>query len=343
MRRRNFLTLAAGSLFLNPWKARAEHYVLSVDPWMIEFDVKSLDGRNTSILDFYVRNHFAVPQVSGAKSLRIEGEVENAQDLTEARLNRIPQHELAGVLECAGNLVTTNAMVSNGAWKGWWLEDVLDLARPTARGLFIHLYGADGYARSVPAQRVKNKGALLATGLNGRPLMPNHGMPWRVFFPGWYGMDSVKWLRRVVVSANPLPDNTKDYVEVLRQPSGEIIRRPLPRIQVKSLIAAPADGSVLLRGIVKLHGVAWSGAAQIAAVEVSDSISHQWRRATLNQGGRYEWTLWDASLELAQPGPVELTCRATDATGAVQPEQRDARRIDDYAANWYHRIKCVVT
>jgi DMSO/TMAO reductase YedYZ molybdopterin-dependent catalytic subunit len=343
MRRRNFLKVAAGSLFPNPWKARAEHYVLSADPWMIEFDVKSLQGRDTSIEDFYVRNHFAVPQLSGAKSLRIEGEVESPQELTEARLQQIPQHELAGVLECAGNLVTTNAMVSNGAWRGWWLEDVLELARPTPRGLFIHLYGADGYARSVPAERVKKKGAMLATGLNGRPLTPNHGVPWRVFFPGWYGMDSVKWLKRVVVSANTLPDWTKDYVEVWRPPSGEITRRPLPRIQVKSLIAAPAEGSVLPRGLLRMRGVAWSGAAPIASVEVGDSIGHQWRRATLKQGGRYEWTLWEASLELARPGPVELTCRARDATGAVQPEQRDARRIDSYAANWYHRIKCVVT
>ncbi|HET7214778.1 MAG TPA: molybdopterin-dependent oxidoreductase [Terriglobia bacterium] len=343
MRRRNFLKLAAGSLFLDPWKARAEHYVLSADPWIIEFELRSLKGRDTSIEDFYVRNHFAAPQVSGERILRIEGEVESVQEVTEARLRQVPQHELGAVLECAGDLVRTNALVSNGAWRGWWLEDVLELARPTARGRFLHLYGADGYARSVPAERVKKGSALLATGLNGRPLTRNHGMPWRAFFPGWYGMDSVKWLQRVVVSANPLPDDTKDYLEAWRQPSGEIIRRPLPCVQVKSLITAPAEGSVLPRGRTRMSGVAWSGAAQIASVEVSDSISHQWRPATLNPGGRYEWTLWDASLEVARPGPVELICRAKDATGAIQPERRDARRIDYYTANWYHRVKCVVS
>jgi len=342
MRRRNFLKLAAGSFFLHPWRAQADHFVVSVDPWFVEFDLSSLSGRETSVGDFYVRNHFADPAISGETSLRIEGEVEKAQQVNEASLRQMPQQELRAVLECAGNLVSTRALASNGAWKGWRLEDVLALARPAPKGLFLHLEGADGYARSVPIERAKGN-AMLAYSLNGLPLTRNHGAPWRAFFPGWYGMDSVKWLKRIVVSESPLPGNMKDYVEVGTEPSGQPIRRPLPRVLVKSLITAPADGSVLPRGTLKMHGLAWSGGAPIASVEVSDSFSNRWYPATLNLGGRYEWALWEASLHLTRPGAVELKCRARDGSGAVQPERRDPRRIDEYAANWYHRIKCVVT
>ncbi|HUY15765.1 MAG TPA: molybdopterin-dependent oxidoreductase [Terriglobia bacterium] len=342
MHRRKFLTLAAGSLLLKTWQARADHHVVSVDPWFVEFDLKSLTGRDTSVADFYIRNHFAEPRVSGEKRLRIEGEVKNAQDVTESGLRQLSEHPLGAVLECAGNLVETDALVSNGIWEGWRLRDILALAGPTAKGLHVHLYGEDGYARSVPVDRVLD-GGMLVTRLNGQPLTLVHGAPWRAFFPGWYGMDSIKWLNRLVLSASPLPDNMKDYIEVLKRTSGQTIRRPLPPVQVKSLITSPAGGSVLPRGPARIHGLAWSGGAKITGVEVNDSITNRWIPASLSLGGRYEWALWGATLDLTRPGAVELACRARDASGSTQPERRDPRRVDYYAANWYHRIQCIVT
>jgi DMSO/TMAO reductase YedYZ molybdopterin-dependent catalytic subunit len=44
---------------------------------------------------------------------------------------------------------------------------------------------------------------LLAWGINGRPLPPQHGYPLRLVVPGWYGMTSVKWLRRITLRDEP--------------------------------------------------------------------------------------------------------------------------------------------
>ena len=39
----------------------------------------------------------------------------------------------------------------------------------------------------------------MAFKLNDRFLPRKNGFPARALFPGWYAMDSVKWLQRVVV------------------------------------------------------------------------------------------------------------------------------------------------
>ena len=125
--------------------------------------------------------------------LQVEGEVEQPRRLAPADLAPLLERELGAVLECAGNGVGPRGLVSNGSWAGWPLPAVLSLARPTRATAHLHLCGGDGYARSVPMERAL-EGGLLVTRLNQRPLTRQHGAPWRALFPGWYGMDSVKWL-----------------------------------------------------------------------------------------------------------------------------------------------------
>ena len=50
-------------------------------------------------------------------------------------------------------------------------------------------------------------GALLATGMNGQPLTPDHGFPLRTVTPGYIGARSVKWLGKIVVSDRPSPNH----------------------------------------------------------------------------------------------------------------------------------------
>ena len=41
---------------------------------------------------------------------------------------------------------------------------------------------------------------ILAYSMNGKPLSHSHGFPLRGVVPGWYGMASVKWLTRIIVT-----------------------------------------------------------------------------------------------------------------------------------------------
>jgi DMSO/TMAO reductase YedYZ molybdopterin-dependent catalytic subunit len=340
MDRRYFMTLLSSGLLVSQ-ALRAEHHVIAMDPLEVEFDLTSLQGQYTPVEDFYVRDHFAAPARVESSTLRIEGEVEKPRDLAPTDLAGLSARKLGAVLECAGNRVGSTGLVSNGAWAGWQLKDILMMARPTAAASHLHLFGRDGYKRSVPLERALADG-ILATHLNSRPLTLQHGAPWRVVFPGWYGMDSVKWLERIVVAAVPLPPEGGTYQQSRQTPSGELDRQPLPRVQVKSVILDPRQGTVLRRGKVEIRGLAWTGAGKINSVEVSADAGSTWQPAALDSGADLEWVVWKASLELTQPGAVEIVARAKDAQGQVQPAARDSARLDGYTNNWYHRVRCVV-
>jgi DMSO/TMAO reductase YedYZ molybdopterin-dependent catalytic subunit len=274
-------------------------------------------------------------------SLQIEGEVEKPQKLTARDLVSFRPRELGAVLECAGNPVASVGMASSGIWGGVLLSDILSLARPSRAAAYLHMFGRDGYARSVPIDRVHD-GAMLVTSLSGRALQPHHGGPWRAFFPGWYGFVSVKWLERVVFSNTPLASDQNDYVEVRPASPVGIVRQPLPCIQVKSVIIYPANRSVVHRGSILVRGLAWSGAGNVSKVEISSDGGAHWNSAPFSPASRYEWVLWQATVDLSQAGAVELLCRATDAEGHTQPAQRETGRLDEYVQNSYHRVQVVV-
>ena len=339
MNRRVFLKASALSTLTSARVALGEHHVVSAAPLIVEFDLSTLARAYTPIDDFYVRNHGAIPR-DPTGTLRIEGEVANPQTVRYEDLASSPKQELAAVLECAGNPVRPSALVSNGLWKGWPLENILMRARPHPSATHLHLLGRDQYVRSVPLGRARGA-AMLVTHLNGRPLRTRQGAPWRALFPGWYGMDSIKWLQTIMVSSSSLPSNDLAYVELRQLHSGSIEQRPLPRIQVKSIICSPADGSVLHSGKTIIRGVAWSGEATVSTVEVSRDGGENWHPANVEPGTGYGWATWQFDLEV-QRGAVEFLCRATDERTNKQVPVRDSARLDSYVNNWYHRIRCVI-
>lgn len=333
--------LAGAALLSSQTPLRSDHVLISADPLIVLSDLRSTGQLYTPERDFYVRDHYQIPGDVDNVSLEIAGEVERRRLITPSDLASSARHQLTSVLECAGNPVNAVGLASNGLWTGWSLADVLLQARPKKSGAFLHLFGWDGYARSVPIRRAYEGGLLVST-LDKQPLRPQHGSPWRALFPGWYGMDSVKWLKRIVVSSVPLTAKSDDYMEMFKTPSGKTQLRPLPRVQVKSLIVSPTDGSALHQGRIGVRGVAWSGEGEIIRVQVSGDNGARWQDALVRADSRYGWALWRCELTLAKRGAIDLVCRATDARRNVQPSRRDPKRIDGYAENYYHRIRCVV-
>ena len=342
MRRREFILGAAGALGASRLRLWADHHVVTADPAVIEFDLSSLEGRYTRVEDFYVRSHFSAPEPLASYSLQIDGEVDEPQSFSLDRLIRLNEHSVGMVLECAGAPVATVSLISDGVFRGCLLHDVVALARPRTTARFLHCFGGDRFSRSVPFEQAMD-GGLLATTLNDQPLKRNHGAPLRVVFPGWYGMNAVKWLRRIAVANSPLPDIDDTYLELRRGSEGEVVNTSLPRIKVRSIITSPLNDAVLPRGRVVVRGLAWSGEGRPASVEVCAGAGSRWVAAKLDQsGGRYDWAPWQAVLQIDQPGLTEFACRATDESGHTQPATREPGRLDSYSNNNYHRIKCVV-
>src|SRR5439155_22315555 len=119
-------------------------------------------------------------------------------------LLREASRTLTVTLECAGNAVGGGA-VGTARWTGVPLERLLRRAGLSSRVKHVRLVGADRgvedpgrapvfYMRSLPAEKALHPDTLLAYQMNGGPLPVEHGFPLRAVVPGWYAMDSVKWL-----------------------------------------------------------------------------------------------------------------------------------------------------
>jgi len=333
--------MMGGALLVSARPLLSDSILVSSSPRISEFDLQSLQGRYTSVRDFFVLDHHGIPTDSSLQSIAIRGQVERPGAVTHHQLGGLKAKTLGAVLECVRNGTGPLALASNGLWEGWALNDVLSLARPAAGARYLVLEGADGFRRSVPMQQVSPQ-ALLATRLDRQPLTPQHGAPWRVLLPGLYGMQSVKWLKSIKVSASPLPLATDDYAESIKGASGEAEHKALPPVLVKSVLTYPVLGQVLHPGTVTLRGLAWGGQQKVAVVEISADGEKTWRVAKLEPASRYEWTKWQHTVTLNGIGVAEFAVKAIGEKGTEQPARRNPNRLDPYANNTIERVQFLV-
>nr|WP_258545190.1 molybdopterin-dependent oxidoreductase [Micromonospora provocatoris] len=161
---------------------------------------------------------------------------------------------------------------------------------------------------------------LLAYEMNGRPLPADHGFPVRVVVPGWVGISSIKWVGAIEVSTTPLfsPWNTQFYR--MFGPGHPADGTVLTAQPVRSAFELPWDARVPAGEEVLLTGRSWSGNGPIAHVEVDTGDG--WRPADLVEADRGgAWQRWTVRWRPTAAGRHVLRARATDSTGARQPDR----------------------
>ena len=80
-------------------------------------------------------------------------------------------------------------------------------------------------------------------------------------------------------------------------------------------------------GELAIRGVAWSGAAPIARIEVSVN-GGDWQEARLvSERNRHSWQWWELITRLETSGDLTLRARATDLAGRTQPERAEWNRL----------------
>src|SRR5579859_4007083 len=291
---------------------------------------------------FYVRNHFQAPVLdASAWRLEVTGLVDRPLALNLRDLSRMPSETRVVTLECAGNgrfYLDPPAegeqwrlgAVSTAEWTGVPLTEVLDRVGilPGAREAVFR--GADRgvveasadpvyFERSLPLDTARESQALLAYAMNGEPLPLQHGFPVRLVVPGWYGVASVKWLTAIELVGDAF-DGYFQTTKYWYEPDGAP-HEPVTLQQVRALITDPCDGAEVPPGEIVVRGVAWSGAAPIARVEVSINAG-SWQEARLiGDGRRYSWQWWELLTNIARPGKQSIRARATDLAGRTQPSQ----------------------
>lgn len=329
-------------------------------PDNLEFPFSTLDSFLTPNELFYVRTHFEVPRIKASEwTLKVEGVVEKPFELDYEELKRMPSKTMAALLECSGNsrghlpppissIRWDQGGVSTAEWTGVPLSAVLERAGLKSSAVDVVLEGSDQgqfkppspstpgkitFARSLPVSKARSPEVILAYKMNGEDLPSRHGYPVRAVVGGWYGMASVKWLKRILVSDRPFQGycQTSIYAYWERR-DGLPTRVPVTDIQVKSQIARPSAHEIVARGKpYRVRGAAWTGAgATIARVEVSGDGGKSWSEANLDDKSvPHAWRLWEFSWTAPdRSGPVTLMSRATDSKGHTQPMTRDTDRGD---------------
>jgi DMSO/TMAO reductase YedYZ molybdopterin-dependent catalytic subunit len=189
--------------------------------------------------------------------------------------------------------------------------------------------GPISFARSLPLAKARRPEVMLAWAMNGQPLTPRHGAPLRVVVGGWYGMASIKWLKRILVVTEPFQGfyQTLDY-SYFRRVGGVPTLTPITVMQVKSQIARPAPHDVIPAGRpYTILGAAWAGENAISRVELSIDNGKTWSDAQLSETqAPFCWRLWQFVWDSPRRGTVRLMARATDDHGNTQPMQRDPDR-----------------
>jgi DMSO/TMAO reductase YedYZ molybdopterin-dependent catalytic subunit len=322
--------------------------VVTAWPENSETPLESIQGWVTPNRLFFVRNHFEAPSIDVPSwRLRVEGRVENPTEWTWEQLLALPQRSVFATVECAGNgrsfLQQKAAGVQWGAgaighaeWTGVPLARVLEQAGLWPDAVEVLFEGCDRgsesdhpesmhFARSLPLAKALDRDTLLVTRMNGELLSASHGFPLRLFVPGWYGVASVKWLRRIQVLDRPFRGyyQSVKYTVQRATPSGTetVVVGPMA---VKSELIRPAAGGEVGIGTNRLFGVAWAGEESVARVEISTDAGRTWNAADLiGPQTPYSWTPWEYLWEVAKPGEYSLLTRAVSSSGRVQPTQHD--------------------
>ena len=237
------------------------------------------------------------------------------------------------------------------------LAGLLKKAQPRTEARFVRFCGADGaasgglgYARGIPISKAMSSGSLLALRMNGESLPAAHGFPARAIIPGWYAMDSVKWLRKVEVLSDAGNSSFMSTAYQRQRRSGTVTlpREPISTMKVKSVFSRPLDGAILMGRRFVARGAAWAGSSQVRQVELSTDGGKSWQAAQLATTSAasaqqpYTWVYWNYEWRIPAPGDYELVVRAMDDQGQVQPAERAKDRVDAYEQNSYQRVRCKV-
>lgn len=319
-------------------------------PYCAETPVQAFTAWLTPNEQFFVRSHFGAPPPDRVDPntwrLRLSGLVDRNLSLSLKDLLAFEQVTLAAVIQCSGNgraffrprvpgAQWQRGAVGNARWTGVRLADILLRAGVQQQGRHLQMLGADRpvhphtplFHRSIPIEKALHPDTILALRMNGEALPLLHGAPVRLVAPGWMADACVKWLTDLMVSHEEAPgfymQTAYRYPVVPSEPGATVDQatmKPVEAMVVKSLIALPAQGTVLDQGSVMIQGVAWTGEGQVVRVEVSVDEGRTWESAVLvGEDEPYAWRRWQFSWRAVRTGSFTLMCRATDDRGQTQP------------------------
>jgi DMSO/TMAO reductase YedYZ molybdopterin-dependent catalytic subunit len=297
--------------------------------------------------ELYIRNNLPPPEESAVADrdawvVAIEG-VAEPRTMTVGELKRLGVETVATVLQCSGNgrglfdheasgTQWTVGAAGSVLWSGVPVRVVAEaLGGPVDGAMFMTSTGGETLPegidpatvvveRSVPLQAALEH-AILAWEMNGEPIPLAHGGPLRVVVPGYYGVNNVKYVKKVAFTEAESGAEIQQTGYRVRPVGvdGAPDQPSMWEMKVKSWVTHPLMDTE--SGQIQIHGVAFGGINAVTGVEVSTDGGKTWQEARFlgPDLGRFSWRPFVLGVDLA-PGTYTITSRATDSEGRVQEE-----------------------
>jgi len=341
---------------------------------------------------FYMRHHHPVPYLSKKQIENYRLEIDLSEHgkgivrLSMDDLKSMPKEEIIATMQCSGNRRSEynvfektsgttwgQGAISTAKWGGVRLSELLKnagMGDPKAareNGGIEHVrFGAiDGMRVSIGIEKATNPygDVMVCYEMNDEDLPRDHGYPIRLIVPGYAGVRSLKWLKKISISKEEaegpwqrglnykvLPPNVHDAneVDVNTMPAcNELsVSSGITTVEPIGLGSTPQPGDVV---VVKVSGWAFAGGGRnIVRVDVTGDVAkHDWMAAELKEGndqryGRgWAWTFWHADVpaKVQVDGSVHIYCKGVDMAFNSQPESAaDQWNVRGLMNNsWYHR------
>ena len=367
------------------WAEEADTSVASIDskPGMTvhntrpvngEFAPHLLDDDITPTARHFVRNNGLVSDRAASRdaqgwTLKIDGEVHSALELTLADLKRMRTVSMPMLIECGGNgranfdpPVRGNpwdrGAVGCAKWTGVPLKEILDKAGLKNSAVYTAHYGDDPalgsntpFSRGIPMDKAMDEHTIVAFQMNGKDLDPLNGFPVRLVVPGWVGSASQKWLNRIWIR-DQVHDSKKMTGYAYRVPKYPVVPGTKPpkddmeiatEWRIKSMITSLEPNSAFAAGAaIPVSGHAWAGENKVAKVYVSTDYGVTWKKAKLDRApNKYAWQRFNTTVSFAGKGYYEIWARAFDGNGNAQPFQQPWNP-KGYLGNVIHRVPVLV-
>jgi len=273
----------------------------------------------TATKDFFTLSIRGTPTLPADWKLTITGLVEQSLTLTLDEIKALPAVTATRTLACISNPVGGD-LIGNAVWRGVRLRDLLARARVTSNARYLKLESFDGFHTGIPLDLGMDTDALLVYEINGEPLPRDLGAPLRCLFPGRYGMKQPKWIQTITV----MSEMHLGFWEKQGW-SDDAYLLPFSRID------APKNSTTITEATFMLSGIAFSGAAGLAKVEISWDDTKQWFPADLTRApSPLAWSVWRWSGQALSAGRHTLYARATDGRGNMQVRAQPFRIVESF-------------
>lgn len=332
--RRKFLSLSingvAGFLLLSNDTYTRLHKIESPGIFEEIFDCDPETMAITPNDKFYILGQKpTLPSINDYR-LNITGLVSTVKSLKYEEITKMPPITFRNVLECIGNPVGGNA-IGNAEWEGTNFQNIVDSAGVLRDARHAIFQGLDLYTTYHPLSALMTDTTILAWKMNGVPLPEDHGWPFRLICPGYYGYKNPKWIYSI-----EFVDEVSAQTGTYEGAGWSTIGKTKSMSKISSL-----KNQMTITGETVICGVGFSPNDGIQTIQLSFDNGTTWVDTDLTyKGSVTEWFLWSYKWKPTQNGIYDVIVRLVNRLGIPQ-ESQPSTGFPSGATGW-HKITVTV-